>query len=42
MPELIEQLEDQMKAAAKNLEFEKAAEFRDRIKNLRDKLVGHR
>ncbi|MGB3691581.1 MAG: excinuclease ABC subunit UvrB [Spirulinaceae cyanobacterium] len=42
VPELIEQLEDQMKAAAKNLEFEKAAEFRDRIKNLRDKLVGHR
>lgn len=42
VPELIEQLEAQMKEAAKNLEFEKAAEFRDRIKSLRDKLVGNR
>ncbi len=42
VPELIEQLEEQMKEAAKNLEFEKAAEFRDRIKSLRDKLVGNK
>ncbi|MEB3180497.1 MAG: excinuclease ABC subunit UvrB [Nostocaceae cyanobacterium] len=41
IPELITQLEEQMKAAAKNLEFEQAAKFRDRIKHLRDKLVGH-
>ena len=41
IPELITQLETQMKAAAKNLAFEDAAKFRDRIKHLRDKLVGH-
>ncbi len=41
IPDLIIQLETQMKAAAKNLEFESAATFRDRIKKLRDKLVGH-
>ncbi|MCU0528898.1 MAG: excinuclease ABC subunit UvrB [Cyanobium sp. Prado107] len=40
LPELIQQLEDRMKAAAKNLEFEEAANLRDRIKNLRQKLVG--
>jgi excinuclease ABC subunit B len=40
LPELIQQLEDKMKAAAKNLEFEEAANLRDRIKNLRQKLVG--
>ena len=40
IPELIGQLEVQMKEAAKKLEFEKAAEYRDRIKQLRDKLVG--
>ena len=40
IPELIKQLEEEMKDAAKNLEFEKAAEFRDRIKHLREKLVG--
>ncbi len=40
IPELIAQLEVQMKEAAKKLEFEKAAEYRDRIKQLRDKLVG--
>lgn len=40
IPELITQLESQMKEAAKKLEFEKAAEFRDKIKNLRDKLLG--
>jgi excinuclease ABC subunit B len=40
IPELIEQLETKMKEAAKNLEFEEAAQYRDRIKHLRDKLVG--
>lgn len=40
LPELIQQLEEKMKAAAKNLEFEEAAQLRDRIKNLRQKLVG--
>ena len=40
LPELITQLEDRMKAAAKNLEFEEAASLRDRIKTLRQKLVG--
>ncbi|GJL77728.1 MAG: UvrABC system protein B [Nitrospinaceae bacterium] len=35
--QLISRLEKQMFAAAKNLEFEKAAELRDRIKRLRDK-----
>ena len=33
--ELIEKLEKQMLKAAKNLEFEKAAKLRDRVKNLR-------
>jgi excinuclease ABC subunit B len=40
IPELISQLETQMKEAAKKLEFEEAAKVRDRIKNLRDKLLG--
>lgn len=40
VPELITQLEAQMKEAAKNLEFEEAAKYRDRIKNLRSKLLG--
>jgi excinuclease ABC subunit B len=40
LPELITQLEDRMKVAAKNLEFEEAATLRDRIKHLRQKLVG--
>jgi len=40
IPELIGQLEAQMKEAAKNLEFEEAAKYRDRIKHLRDKLLG--
>ncbi|QOV21973.1 excinuclease ABC subunit UvrB [Anabaenopsis elenkinii] len=40
IPELIGKLEEQMKAAAKKLEFEEAAKFRDRIKNLRDKMLG--
>jgi excinuclease ABC subunit B len=42
IPELITQLETQMKEAAKKLEFEKAAEFRDKIKHLRDRLLGNR
>jgi excinuclease ABC subunit B len=40
LPELIQQLEDKMKIAAKNLDFEEAANLRDRIKGLRQKLVG--
>ncbi|NET32814.1 MAG: excinuclease ABC subunit UvrB [Cyanothece sp. SIO1E1] len=40
IPELIGQLEAQMKQSAKNLEFEEAAKYRDRIKHLRDKLLG--
>jgi excinuclease ABC subunit B len=40
LPELIHQLEERMKAAAKNLEYEQAASLRDTIKNLRQKLVG--
>jgi excinuclease ABC subunit B len=40
IPELITQFEAQMKEAAKNLEFEEAAKFRDRIKQLREKLIG--
>ncbi|NJK36643.1 MAG: excinuclease ABC subunit UvrB [Oscillatoriales cyanobacterium RM2_1_1] len=40
LPDLIQQLETQMKQAAKDLEFETAAKLRDRIKLLRDKLVG--
>ncbi len=41
IPEAISKLELQMKEAAKKLEFEEAAKLRDRIKKLRDKLVGH-
>ncbi|WP_449418607.1 excinuclease ABC subunit UvrB [Phormidium nigroviride] len=41
IPELIGQLEVQMKEAAKKMEFEEAAKFRDHIKHLRDKLLGH-
>ncbi|MGB3188802.1 excinuclease ABC subunit UvrB [Lyngbya sp. PCC 8106] len=41
IPNFIGQLEQQMKEAAKKLEFEEAAKLRDRIKLLRDKLVGH-
>ncbi len=40
IPELIEQLEAKMKDAAKELEFEEAAKYRDRILKLRDKLLG--
>jgi excinuclease ABC subunit B len=40
LPDLIQQLETQMKDAAKNLEFEEAAKLRDRVKVLRDRLLG--
>ena len=40
LPELIDQLEVRMKEAAKKLDFEEAANLRDRIKQLRQKLVG--
>ncbi|WP_088894325.1 excinuclease ABC subunit UvrB [Leptolyngbya ohadii] len=42
IPNLIAKLETEMKAAAKNLEFEEAAKLRDRIKHLRDRLLGKR
>ncbi|QIR36264.1 excinuclease ABC subunit UvrB [Tolypothrix sp. PCC 7910] len=41
IPDLIAKLEAQMKEAAKKLEFEEAANLRDRIKHLRDKMLGH-
>lgn len=41
IPDLIKRLETQMKEAAKKLEFEEAGKLRDRIKHLRDKLLGH-
>jgi excinuclease ABC subunit B len=41
IPQLITLLEAQMKEAAKKLEFEEAAKLRDRIKHLRDQLLGH-
>lgn len=40
IPDLIVKLETEMKTAAKSLEFEEAAKLRDRIKHLRDKLLG--
>ncbi|MGF1495987.1 MAG: excinuclease ABC subunit UvrB [Elainellaceae cyanobacterium] len=42
IPDLIVKLEAEMKEAAKKLEFEEAAKYRDRIKHLRDKLLGKR
>ncbi|PZV19330.1 MAG: excinuclease ABC subunit B [Leptolyngbya sp.] len=42
IPDIIVQMEAQMKESAKKLEFEKAAEFRDKIKHLRDKLLGRK
>ncbi|MEM6448252.1 MAG: UvrB/UvrC motif-containing protein, partial [Cyanobacteria bacterium P01_D01_bin.123] len=42
IPELIGQLEKQMKEAAKKLDFEEAAKYRDRVKQLRDRLLGKR
>lgn len=40
IPQLITVLEAQMKEAAKKLEFEEAGKLRDRIKHLRDKMLG--
>lgn len=42
IPDLIIQLESKMKQAAKALEFEQAAQLRERIKLLRARLVGHK
>ncbi len=39
MPDLIDKLENKMKDAAKELNFEEAANLRDRIKKLRQKLI---
>lgn len=39
IPQLVEQLESEMKEAAQNLEFEKAANLRDHVKKLRAKLL---
>jgi excinuclease ABC subunit B len=40
IPELVMMLEKQMKEAAKKMEFEEAGKLRDRIKHLRDKMLG--
>jgi excinuclease ABC subunit B len=40
IPQLITRLEAEMKEAAKKLEFEEAGKLRDRIKHLRDKMLG--
>ena len=40
IPTLIGQLEVQMKESAKKQEFEQAATYRDKIKSLRDRLLG--
>ena len=40
LPELIDQLETKMKEAAKKLDFEEAANLRDRVKQLRQKMAG--
>ncbi len=42
IPELIQQLEIQMQESAKKQEFEQAAQLRDRIKNLRNQLLGNK
>ena len=39
LPELIDQLEAKMKEAAKKLDFEEAANLRDRVKQLRQKMA---
>ena len=36
----MKQIEKQMQDAARNLEFEKAAEMRDRLFELREKMFG--
>ena len=40
LPELIDQLEAKMKDVARNLDFEEAANLRDRVKQLRQKMAG--
>ena len=42
IPDLIVRLEVEMKEAAKKMEFEGAAKLRDRIKHLRDRMLGRR
>jgi len=41
IPGLIERLRKEMKEAASRLEFERAAELRDRIKRLQEILLTH-
>lgn len=40
LPAYIEQLEKEMRAAAKRLEFERAAELRDRIREMENRRIG--
>jgi excinuclease ABC subunit B len=40
IPPLMATLEKQMKQAAKKLEFEKAAELRDQIRDLQRRMLG--
>ena len=42
IPRLVQQLKKEMKRAAGNLEFEKAAELRDRIRELEEREIGLR
>jgi excinuclease ABC subunit B len=42
IPELIQELESKMKEAAQKLEFEVAAQYRDRIHQLRERLLGQK
>ncbi len=41
IPALIKQFQEKMQESAKNLEFEEAAEYRDKIKQLRAKLLSN-
>ena len=40
IPRLVQQLKKEMKRAAENLEFEKAAELRDRVRELEEREIG--
>ena len=42
LPDKIKQLEETMKLAAKDLDFESAAKLRDKIKRFRNKLLGNK
>ncbi len=42
MPQVIKKLEKEMKNAAKNLDYERAAEIRDQLKVLQDEAARHR